>query len=132
MVEFLKENAGSVTAYDVAHTLCQCRNEMEERVAIVADSLRDYQDKLTRFAEGEVQMEGMYIGSCGKQYLTRYTNEHQVTTKCLTMTKEEIAEAWCAGEKVDWEQIYPRESQHMILLPNYPLRERDVGLIRRL
>lgn len=124
MVEFLKENAGSVTAYDVAHTLCQCRNEMEERVAIVADSLRDYQDKLTRFAEGEVQMEGMYIGSCGKQYLTRYTNEHQVTTKCLTMTKEEIAEAWCAGEKVDWEQIYPRESQHMILLPNYPFERK--------
>ncbi len=132
IIEYIEKEQFHMTAGDLAYTLSQCRNEMEERIAVVAGSVLEYKEKLQQFISGIENAEGVFTGKCKKQYLTRYTLENVDSLALENLTKEELAHAWCEGEKVDWEQIYPRESHYMLMLPNYPFEKKrcwfDMGI----
>ncbi|WP_410511162.1 SDR family NAD(P)-dependent oxidoreductase [Paenibacillus sp. BR2-3] len=106
----------------VAYTLQVGREEMDERLAIVASTAQEVQHKLTAFSEGR-EMSGLYTGSIKK--LRSAAGHPEPSSPDLAMALETanlatLAQAWAAGEAIQWEKLYPAKRPARIPLPTYP------------
>lgn len=124
----------------VAFTLQTGRKAMEERLAIIVDSIEELRSKLHYFLDGVIA-EGIYRGRAQKstQKIKKQTDNPLVTflqgrdindySNYLLHSRQldKLAQLWMLGGTVDWKELY-QESGYIpnkISLPTYPFaRER--------
>ncbi|HKP96343.1 MAG TPA: SDR family NAD(P)-dependent oxidoreductase [Fibrobacteria bacterium] len=109
---------------DMAYTLQVGRDEMPERLAMVADSVEDLHRKLSAWLEGKPDAGPVYRGNARKP---KEKPPGAAAAKAMAERKDlaKLAEAWIAGEAIDWRLLHQGDARQRIALPTYPFaRER--------
>jgi acyl transferase domain-containing protein/acyl carrier protein/SAM-dependent methyltransferase len=122
MFTYLGKN--DVELRDLAHTLQVGRDEMPERLALIAASQKELRQKLETFLEGRGTSSDFYHANskaAAAQGTERETPVRALAEKDLAT----LAELWTAGAKIDWTLLQEGASPKRISLPTYPFaRER--------
>ena len=111
---------------DVAYTLQVGREAMEERIAMLAVSSKDLEEKLKSFLEGQGGIEDLYYGQVkrNKETLAVFAaDEDMVIMIEAWMNKgkyTKILDLWVKGLIIDWRKIYGDIKSRRISLPTYP------------
>ena len=116
---------------DLAYTLHLGREPMEERLAIVATSLKEVKDKLAQYCMGEEGIDGFFQGCPAEnRSMARFLlegNEGSLYMNTIIKEKhlEKLAKLWVSGIDPDWRKLYSGQSPRRLSLPTYPFaRER--------
>lgn len=118
---------------DIAYTLQIGREAMAERVAMVVEDIGELQEKLTRYIQGQEEINGLFRGNVKPRgpdrelALLLEEEESKEAIKSIIRQKklEHLARLWVAGVRVDWKSMYPGTLPRRISLPTYPFeRER--------
>nr|WP_010097992.1 SDR family NAD(P)-dependent oxidoreductase [Ornithinibacillus scapharcae] len=109
---------------DVAYTLQVGREEMEERMAFVSDSVDMLMQKLNEFLTVQENAEGVYYGQVyGKaRSLQDYdtANLSMDVQTCIRLGHyEKLCEYWVNGITIDWKSLYQNRPKR-VSLPTYP------------
>jgi polyketide synthase PksN len=128
--EYLDKN--EVDLADLAYTLQVGRDEMPERLALVASSAEDLKQKLEEILEGAGRPEDVWrnnINNRNKEakVLAAYDAQGESLVRGLIERKElsGLAELWVSGAKIDWRSLHRSGAPRRIPIPTYPFaRER--------
>ena len=121
-----KEN---VELADLAYTLQVGRDEMAERLALVASSTEDLRQKLAGILEDK-RPENYYRNNLRNKDAKSQTAESpggEALIQDLIARKElsKLAELWVSGTKIDWRLLHKSHAPRRISAPTYPFaRER--------
>ena len=133
LLAFLEKNvsSGAATFEFIAYTLQVGREAMEERLALVANDAGESASKLTRYLQGETDIENFFRqniighsletaviiqGDKGREFVANIIGERELP---------KIASLWVSGVEIEWEALYPDSSPGRISLPKHPfLRKR--------
>jgi len=104
---------------DIAFTLQVGRDEMPERLAVVADSVEDLRGKLAAWLDGKLDPDPVYRGNARKP---KEKPPGAAAAKAMAERKDlaKLAEAWIAGEVIEWRLLHQGEARRRIALPTYP------------
>ncbi|QYK63046.1 Acyl carrier protein [Paenibacillus sp. S25] len=111
---------------DIAYTLQVGREAMEERLAFVAGSLRELEEKLKGFVEGRDGIHGLHVGHAKRhkeENRAREDGEGAGTTIDVLVSEGsygKIADLWVKGVVIDWALLYGEAKPNRISLPTYP------------
>ncbi|WNO11561.1 beta-ketoacyl synthase N-terminal-like domain-containing protein [Teredinibacter sp. KSP-S5-2] len=127
LYDYLDNNhsAQQLALEDIAYTLLDGRDAMDERLAFIVRSKKDICIKLNTFLNGHVDSaifrsrvekdaDGMIViqqQSNIKEVVEQYVHNHQFAN---------IAEMWVKGLDLSWGEIYSGELPHRVSLPTYP------------
>jgi len=117
-----------LTLTNVAYTLQVGRDAMEERLALLVDSLDDLQFKLTAFAAGREDVEGVYRGHAKRKALSMLSGDEDMDMTIQAWVAKgkfgKLLDLWVKGFSFDWNVLYEKESgishPSRISLPTYP------------
>ncbi|WP_247422868.1 SDR family NAD(P)-dependent oxidoreductase [Ralstonia pseudosolanacearum] len=112
---------------DLAYTLQIGRDAMEERLALLSDSLADLQRQLADFAAGgEAVYRGRSQGDSEALSLFRQDEDMAAALAAWVDKRkyQKLLELWCRGLAIDWRAFY-RDGRAMrrLSLPGYPFAE---------
>ena len=116
----------SLVLADVAHTLQQGREAMTRRLAVVATTLGELVERLTRYAD-DGRADGVLTGLAGRNRAGQAELVPQLDADgTVSVTEaERLAAAWIGGTPVDWARLSARTRPRRVPLPTYPFaRER--------
>ncbi|MBL3615992.1 polyketide synthase dehydratase domain-containing protein, partial [Bacillus sp. RHFS18] len=111
--------------FDVAYTLQAGREAMDERLAFMADSLKELEDKLRSYLENE-NAPHLYRGRAKRNHETVAVFEsdedlQEAMVKWLKKRKYgHLLNMWVQGVDVDWNLLYSGQKPRRISLPAYP------------
>ncbi len=129
--EQLRDQAQQLLAYlerheevnlaDLAYTLQVGREPLGVRVALVARSMNELKEQLSRYAQGEVPQDDLYQGQ-QTLALLRDDAKRQRTVEAWLAKGElgKLAQGWMQGLEVAWESLYGEAKPQRISLPTYP------------
>ncbi|KJS64700.1 MAG: hypothetical protein JL50_19400 [Peptococcaceae bacterium BICA1-7] len=107
---------------NIAYTLQTGRDSMEERLAVVVNSVQELIEKLTRYFRGEAGIDGLYSGNAGaarkKPGISGASRSDPVSAGKADPDK--LARLWVAGEEVDWSILRRGRRYNRVSLPTYP------------
>ncbi len=115
-----------ISGRSIAYLLQTGREAMEERLAIIADTLSELQRKLRNWIAGDDVQENVFHGNTldYKERLNEMLRkEKESTTIDQLLEKQdmrELAVLWTAGAKIDWKKMYRTNCPVKISLPLYP------------
>ncbi|MBN4053213.1 SDR family NAD(P)-dependent oxidoreductase, partial [bacterium AH-315-L15] len=116
---------------DMAYTLQVGREAMEERLAVIVGSIKELEEKLKGFVEGQEGIEGLYRGQVkrNKETLAVFAADEElqeVINKWIQRGKiAKLLDLWVKGLIFDWNKFYEEPKPRRISLPTYPFsRER--------
>lgn len=112
------EETKAVDWESFCYTLQLGREEMKERAAFVVSDFLDLIHKMTDYLSNS-EKKNWYAG----------TAEHSSDYQGQRTDYDEIAKAWCRGEKVDWAQLYEKVPFKMSL-PTYAFIEQEYWIER--
>ncbi|ESQ08587.1 MAG: hypothetical protein N838_21930, partial [Thiohalocapsa sp. PB-PSB1] len=124
-MDFGWEPAGLLA--DMAYTLQTGREAMQERLAMLVDTIAETRTKLARFAAGETDI-GNFFGKNIKQgralveerFLDDEEQSRVIETILANGRLDRLAQLWVSGVDIDW-TLLPRGAQvRRISLPTYP------------
>ncbi|ASZ12601.1 non-ribosomal peptide synthetase [Chitinophaga sp. MD30] len=109
--------------HDIAYTLQQGREPMEERIAFVTDSIEQLQQQLHTFLQGDIKENAnIWTGNVKKD------TSSEATSRQLPYKEDkpaDVAQQWIHGVMVNWQALYTSRTPARISLPTYPfIRER--------
>ncbi|HEW98668.1 MAG TPA: alpha/beta fold hydrolase, partial [Beggiatoa sp.] len=112
---------------DLAYTLQIGREPLEERLAIVVDSIESLTEKLMQYAQGQTEIAHFFHGNvktskahsalliegeAGEAFLNMLIEKQELT---------KLAQLWILGVDIDWQLLYPKPPKpQRIALPTYP------------
>ncbi|WP_139488194.1 SDR family NAD(P)-dependent oxidoreductase [Brevibacillus dissolubilis] len=115
---------------NIAYTLQVGREEMEERLAIVASTPQELSEKLGLFAQGKTKGQAIYTGNSkqdaekwehlfsgaeGEEFISVIIHERKLT---------KLAQLWVSGMTIRWERLYTGPNEGVLpyrtSLPTYP------------
>ena len=107
---------------DIAYTLQTGREEMNERLAIVANNLEELYELLKKYKEGE-QVANIYTGNINNIKLSSQESKHRMDRLKTEMLDgcycvDQVAKQWTEGISIDWTLCYDR-LPYKISLPTY-------------
>jgi acyl transferase domain-containing protein/aryl carrier-like protein len=111
---------------DMAYTLQVGREAMEERLGLIVTSMKELEEKLKGFVEGQDAIEGCYRGKVkrNKESLAIFTaDEDMEKTIEAWINKRKFAkilELWVKGLGINWNKFYGETKPRRISLPTYP------------
>lgn len=116
----------SITAHDltdIAYTLQEGRDAMEERVGIIAVSAEDLLEKLNLFIDGHVSAK--YVSGRADKGIVQTLRSDDEIQKTLKSSWEpgiyaRLLELWIKGLEIDWSKLYGGKQPKRISLPTYP------------
>ncbi|ADM70832.1 Polyketide synthase PksN [Paenibacillus polymyxa E681] len=116
---------------NVAYTLQTGREAMEERLAVVVESVEELRNKLRGFIGGRQSIAQLYRGQAkrDKESLNMASEEktldETVGLQILAEKYGRISDLWVKGVHMDWSRLYGNVQPRRIPLPTYPFaRER--------
>lgn len=115
---------------DAAYTMQLGRDAFEERLAIVASSVKELHDKLSLFVEDKEEIPGVYRGHAkrNREIMSIFADEDlkSAVEKWFSKGKQhKLAEIWTRGLELEWMKLYRDAFPQRISLPTYPFsRER--------
>ncbi|WDZ63581.1 type I polyketide synthase [Paenibacillus polymyxa] len=116
---------------NVAYTLQTGREAMEERLAVVVESVEELKNKLRDFIGGRQSIAHLYRGQAkrDKESLNmaceEKTLDETVDLQILAEKYGRISDLWVKGIHMDWSRLYGDVQPRRIPLPTYPFaRER--------
>ncbi|MEO8378059.1 MAG: SDR family NAD(P)-dependent oxidoreductase, partial [Acidobacteriota bacterium] len=131
LLGFIRTRAGAIDLVAMAYTLQVGREAMEERCAVVADSVMTLTEKLQTFVAGKTDLEDVHSGQVkrNREALSVFTTDsdlQQTLAQWLAGRKlSKLADLWAKGLDVDWSQLYTGAVPRRMSLPTYPFaRER--------
>jgi acyl transferase domain-containing protein len=121
-----------LTLSDVAYTLQVGRETMEERLALLVDSLDDLRFKLRAVADGKTDVEGVYRGKAKRSAMALFSGDEDISDAIQAWVAKgkfgKLLELWVKGFNVDWHALYGAGRMarpNRVSLPSYPFaRER--------
>src|SRR5262249_45021483 len=119
-----------VALADFAYTLQVGRDEMPERLALVASSAEDLKQKFEEILEGAGRPEDVWRNDIRNREAkgpTADDEQGESLIQGLIERKEltRLAELWVSGAKIDWGRLHESSAPRRISLPTYPFaRER--------
>jgi amino acid adenylation domain-containing protein len=129
LLRFFEEDP-DVSLPDVAFTLQVGRQEMDERLAFVAESLAEAKAKLSAFLKGETSgaiYRGCVEGADSPASLLASGDEgkHFIAAAIRNQALDKLGQLWTAGVQIDWSLLYQGPQPKRLSLPTYPFaRER--------
>ncbi|MGX4256847.1 SDR family NAD(P)-dependent oxidoreductase [Bacillus sp. YH3-2-B2] len=136
--EQLKERAEQLRRYlekshsadgalaDIAYTLQLGRDEMEERLAVIAETKEELTNALNDFLSGKETGQNFFTGrnKAMKQLFTEMTDNAEMSgavDQWIEAGKYAmLAKLWVQGLHVDWNKLYSDERPKKVSLPVYP------------
>ncbi|WP_207635815.1 SDR family NAD(P)-dependent oxidoreductase [Ruminiclostridium papyrosolvens] len=116
---------------DIAYTLQVGREAMEERLAVIAGSIKELEEKLQGCLEGRDDIPDLYRGqvSRNKETLTAFTTDEDMQKATDVWVEKgklaKLVNLWVKGLGFDWNKLYGKNKPCRISLPTYPFaRER--------
>jgi acyl transferase domain-containing protein/tryptophanase/SAM-dependent methyltransferase len=127
-----KQQFSGIDLSDMAYTLQVGRVAMEERLAVIASSLKDLEEKLKGFVEGKEGIDDLFLGQTkrDKETVSAFTFDEELqeaVNKWIQRKKyAQLMKLWVKGLKVDWNKLYgDTKPRRISSLPTYPFaRER--------
>ncbi len=122
------QNNPSINLRDVAYTLQVAREELEERVAIIAQNLEEFLTKCDLFVnkqEGliENQIYQKNVKQGNRELLELVSNEITGNQYLELVLKNKqynvITMLWVNGVRIEWERLYGNEQKSRVSLPTY-------------
>jgi polyketide synthase PksN len=114
----------TVELIDIAYTLQVGRDEMPERLALVASSIEDLKEKLARILKGERPKDCYSNSIRNKDAKARIAEGSGVETLVhdLIESKDlaQLAELWVCGAKIEWCALHKSSTPRRISAPTYP------------
>lgn len=113
----------------IAYTLQIGREAMEERMALLTDSVQDLQSKLKAFIEGQGKIKTLYRGRVKKhKEIISILEEDKVFSITLQewinqKKYHKLLELWVKGLSIDWCTLYGENKPSCISLPTYPFEK---------
>lgn len=122
ILQHLLKKPGEASLEEIAYTLQTGRESMEEKLAIVSDSIEQLIQRLSSFLEGQASVKGCYRNT----HSTKGNNAHALIENIDSEENaEELAEAWVSGKEIEWNLLYREGRPPKISFPTYPFaRER--------
>jgi amino acid adenylation domain-containing protein len=111
---------------DIAFTLQVGREAMEERLATTAVSLRELEEKLQNYLDGQDNIDDLYRGQIkrNKEMLAVFTNdedmEKTIDAWIVKGKYAKLLELWVKGYVLDWQKLYDNIRPNRVSLPTYP------------
>jgi polyketide synthase PksN len=131
----LQDNGQEFRLSQVAFTLQTGREAMEERLAIVAASVKDLEEKLQKFLDGKAgEEEGIFYGRIkrtkGKlEVITPDEELQEAVEKWIQKKKlQRLADMWVKGLVFDWNRLYHSAKPVRMSLPTYPFARESYWL----
>lgn len=131
LLAFLRRRGADIGLHDVAYTLQVGREAMDERIALVVDSMDDLQRQLHALSHGlrldpeppraSARQHKDFVAACmaAPEFGARLEGW---LARC---DHARLAEHWAKGVDIDWSRLYPGARRRRISLPTYPFaRER--------
>ncbi|HWX67121.1 MAG TPA: SDR family NAD(P)-dependent oxidoreductase, partial [Rhodanobacter sp.] len=116
---------------DLAYTLQVGREAMEERLALVVNSLDELREKMSAYVAGEAAIEDLYRGQVNrnKETLAVLATDDDIGTAVESWIAKgkfgKLLDLWVKGLAFDWQRLYGAVHPRRISLPTYPFaRER--------
>ncbi|EGD45657.1 Mycocerosate synthase., 6-deoxyerythronolide-B synthase [Ruminiclostridium papyrosolvens DSM 2782] len=116
---------------DIAYTLQVGREGMEERLAVIAGSIKELEEKLKSFLEGQDDIPDMYRGQVkhNRETLAVFTADEDMQKAIEAWVVKgkhvKLVDLWVKGLIFDWNKLYGETKPCRISLPTYPFaRER--------
>ncbi|HEY6872549.1 MAG TPA: amino acid adenylation domain-containing protein [Geobacteraceae bacterium] len=116
---------------DIAYTLQTGREAMEERLALIVESVNELGRMLEEFLEGRAGMANCFRGQVksNKKTMSIFIGDEEVQKAVEAwIVKGEyakVSELWAKGMVIDWSRLYGNRLLRRISLPTYPFaRER--------
>lgn len=107
----------------MAYTLQIGRDAMEERLAVIAGSAEELQEKLSQFITGDKHAD-LYRGRIDKGTLQMLTEDEEIqeaVEKWMARGKyAKLLELWVKGLNVHWAKLYGDRPPKRMSLPSYP------------
>jgi thioesterase domain-containing protein/acyl carrier protein len=103
-------------ADDVAFTLRAGREEMTERLAVVASSLADLRRLLAQVLEGDQGSPRVYRGRAESQP----SGSVKAPSSLVSGGADRLAQSWATGAAVEWADVQGDVPRRRISLPGYP------------
>lgn len=123
------EKAGyALKLADIAYTLQVGREEFDERLAIIANSIDELLEKLEAYSRKEQNIRNLFRGSLKQNTVTSLLegDEGKEFANNIVSKKdcEKICQLWLLGADIDWEFLYEGNAPKRISLPNYPFEKK--------
>ncbi|UED76953.1 SDR family NAD(P)-dependent oxidoreductase [Brevibacillus sp. DP1.3A] len=127
LLAFIQEHSLSdAHLADMAYTLQIGRVAMEERLAVLAGSMKELQQKLTAYVEGQEHIADLYRGQVNRNQemldiLTSDDEWEETIARWMERGKySKLLDLWVKGLPIDWNKLYQEERPSRISLPTYP------------
>ncbi|MGA3758681.1 SDR family NAD(P)-dependent oxidoreductase [Bacillus velezensis] len=110
----------------IAYTLQLGRDEMEERLAVIAETKEELTNALNDFLSGKETGQNFFTGrnKAMKQLFTEMTDNAEMSGTVDQWIEAgkytTLAKLWVQGLHVDWNKLYPDERPKKVSLPVYP------------
>ncbi len=124
--KILNQKSEILNLSDLAYTLQVGRKAMEERLALIVESVHELGEKLKGFMEGKEAIEELYRGQVKRnnESLTDFTADEDIAkTIDAWMAKGKygkLLRLWVKGLNFDWNSLYGNSKPRRISLPAYP------------
>ncbi|WP_221663808.1 type I polyketide synthase [Bacillus velezensis] len=121
-----KTHSADGTFEGIAYTLQLGRDEMEERLAVIAETKEELTNALNDFLSGKEAGQNFFTGrnKAMKQLFTEMTDNTEMSgtiDQWIEAGKYAmLAKLWVQGLHVDWNKLYPDERPKKVSLPVYP------------
>ncbi|AJQ25406.1 SDR family NAD(P)-dependent oxidoreductase [Pelosinus fermentans] len=121
-----KQQFSDESLIDMAYTLQVGREDMEERLAMIVGSIKEFGEKLKSFAAGQDDIEDLYRGQVkrNKETLAVFTADEDLQKALEAWISKgkygKLLDFWVKGMIVDWNKLYGDSKPHRISLPTYP------------
>ncbi|MCZ8519623.1 MULTISPECIES: SDR family NAD(P)-dependent oxidoreductase [Paenibacillus] len=126
LAEIRLQQWGDERLTDIAYTLQLGREAMEERLAVLASTMKELEEKLTGFVEGRGGMEDLYVGQVkrSKEALSVFARDEELQEALAKWMQRgkyaKLASLWVQGLSVDWSGLYGGRKPRRMSLPVYP------------
>lgn len=124
----------AVSLEEVAYTLQVGREEMEERIALVAEDVGNAVERLKLYSQGKADVDGLYSGNTkkSKPFSEIFLKEEEGKLFIRRIVEERdfnrIAKMWVLGAEIDWKLLYTGTVPARISMPGYPFARKSYWL----
>ncbi|ABQ27260.1 SDR family NAD(P)-dependent oxidoreductase [Geotalea uraniireducens] len=111
---------------NIAYTLQVGRDAMEERLALIPQSVQELSEALTKYCEGREGIEKLYRGQVkpNKEALSVFSMDEELQEaieKWMERGKySRLLGLWVRGQQFDWNKLYRDPKPRRVSLPTYP------------